>query len=162
MLSGTERPARADPAYTAADVMARFEGQGPVMVRRGVRRSDAACPSGSACPAKPGFDLVITFALGSDRLSPQAKENLDQFALALEDPRLAAERFLIAGHTDARGSASGNLALSIRRAEAVAAYLAERGVASTRLSTEGFGSTMPRTPDAFDPINRRVEANLRR
>jgi outer membrane protein OmpA-like peptidoglycan-associated protein len=51
---------------------------------------------------------------------------------------------VIEGHTDAYGSDDANLALSRRRAEAVAAYLTGTlGVPQLRISAVGYGETQP-------------------
>ncbi len=44
-------------------------------------------------------------------------------------------------HSDSRGDDAYNLALSQERAEAIAAYLVERGVAARQLSAKGYGET---------------------
>lgn len=73
---------------------------------------------------------------------------------------------LIEGHTDAKGAAAYNKRLSLRRANAVAAWLAAHGTAKTRLSVKGLGSSRPVAPNtlangADNPegraLNRRVE-----
>ncbi len=70
----------------------------------------------------------------------------------------------ISGHTDNTGSESHNLALSKRRAEAVAEYLANNGVDENRIETLGFGSSKPiavNTTEVGREQNRRVELLLR-
>ncbi|MBK5260277.1 MAG: OmpA family protein [Thermoanaerobaculia bacterium] len=61
----------------------------------------------------------------------------------------------IEGHTDAKGSASYNKKLSLRRADSVKKWLETHGLAGMRFSSEGFGA------DTDDPEgrqkNRRVE-----
>jgi outer membrane protein OmpA-like peptidoglycan-associated protein len=47
----------------------------------------------------------------------------------------------IEGHTDAIGTAADNLKLSYNRAKSVVAYLASKGIASSRLTAKGFGAT---------------------
>lgn len=108
-----------------------------------------------------GFDMLITFELGSDRLSPTAKENLAEFAKALNGSALQEARFHIDGHTDARGGDVYNLDLSNRRAASVVDYLEQLGVSRTRLDASGYGESKPRVDDPFAAINRRVEARLR-
>jgi outer membrane protein OmpA-like peptidoglycan-associated protein len=49
----------------------------------------------------------------------------------------------IVGHTDSSGSAAANTALSRDRAQSTRDYLIARGVAITRLRTEGRGSAEP-------------------
>ena len=67
------------------------------------------------------------------------------------------------GHADSRGEAEYNLELSLRRAEAVVAYLVEQGIARAQLHARGFGETSPRAPNTTDEgrsRNRRVEFRL--
>ena len=52
-------------------------------------------------------------------------------------------RIRIEGHTDSRGSASYNKHLSQGRADAVRAYLVERGVEAERLDAVGYGEERP-------------------
>ena len=69
----------------------------------------------------------------------------------------------VGAHTDASGDAVANLALSERRAGAVAAHLVELGVPSRRLVAEAFGETRPiasnDTPQGRR-ANRRVELDV--
>jgi len=66
---------------------------------------------------------------------------LDEAAQTLKDnPEINVR---IEGHTDSIGSDSYNQRLSERRAQAVKAYLVSRGVAASRLSTEGKGESEP-------------------
>ena len=119
------------------------------------------CGEEEATPVTSGFNLLITFEYNSFSLTPQAQANLNEFAKALQEDGLSAATFTIEGHTDASGSADYNDSLSLRRAEAVVAYLAERGVAVDRLKPVGYGERAlykPEDPNAA--INRRVEAAL--
>lgn len=66
----------------------------------------------------------------------------------------------IAGHTDSVGTDSSNYALSVARADAVKKFLADRGIAASRISTRGFGETRPVQSNATEngrAKNRRVE-----
>lgn len=103
------------------------------------------------------LNLFVTFESGSDRLTDQAMRNLDAFAAALLDPRLAGFAFEVQGHTDAAGAAEANQVLSERRAASVVSYLVGRGVAQDRLQARGFGETLPVMDDPNHPRNRRVE-----
>ena len=68
---------------------------------------------------RPSIDLDVRFRLGSAELTEAAMRQLDELAAAMRAEALAESRFRIAGHTDATGAASYNLALSRRRAAAV-------------------------------------------
>lgn len=113
------------------------------------------------CDPKPrGRDMLVTFELNSADLTPEARENLAIFAEALADERLADARFVVEGHTDARGSETFNADLSEARAASVKSYLAELGVSEERLRAIGLGESAPRTADGLDPENRRVELRI--
>ena len=104
-----------------------------------------------------GMNLLITFESGSDRLTGQAKRNLDAFAAALKSPSLSSFAFEVQGHTDARGAADVNQRLSQRRAESVVAYLVRSGIYGDRLLARGYGESRPMMSDPRHPQNRRVE-----
>lgn len=119
----------------------------------GTRRGQVAGPK--------GFDLLVTFEFGSDRLSPLAQANLTEFAKALNGAGMIDKSFRIEGHTDARGADRLNMVLSERRAAIVVEYLRRLGVDGSRLHAQGFGESRPRLKsDPFAGINRRVEANI--
>lgn len=104
-------------------------------------------------------NLRLAFASGSSTLSPAAQAEVRAFAEAMQRPQLVSMRFRIEGHTDSAGGRGVNIPLSQRRAQAVADYLIDRGIARTRLEVQGYGYDRP-LPGA--PVssgrNRRVEA----
>jgi outer membrane protein OmpA-like peptidoglycan-associated protein len=163
-------PARADPAYSAEKVVQIFLNQKAMAqaLRAGKTRAlcigtAADCKKQEAAETPPPplqFDLLANFEFNSDRLTPPARENLDQFAKALKDPRLAGSKFEIDGHTDAVGPEQYNLGLSERRANAVVSYLASEGIDPSSLVAKGFGKTKPRVANPYSPENRRVETHL--
>ena len=53
------------------------------------------------------------------------------------------EVMITVGHTDSTGPEAYNRKLSIRRAEAVKAYLISTGIDASRVYTEGKGETQP-------------------
>ena len=110
--------------------------------------------------AQPGrVNVRVAFGPGSAVLSAAAQAEVRSFAAALQRPQLAAMRFRIEGHTDATGSRATNIALSQRRAQAVADYMATQGVAPARLEVRGFGPDRPlQGRSATARENRRVEA----
>ncbi len=155
--------AMADPSYRASDIIAHFAPQPSLGATRGLCiGTEAECARAAPKP-KPagGFDLVVNFDFNSDVLTPAARQNLDEFAKALRDERLAARSFVVEGHTDAKGSEAYNTDLSQRRANAVLRYLRDNGVDTSRLVAKGYGESKPRARDPFDPVNRRVETRLR-
>jgi outer membrane protein OmpA-like peptidoglycan-associated protein len=107
---------------------------------------------------KRAIDLNIPFELDSSELKPEALAQLGQLAAALKSGSLAADRFLVAGHTDARGGAEYNRRLSLRRAQSVQKFLEGNGIEPARLDIVGRGKDELLTPQSpEDPANRRVE-----
>lgn len=75
----------------------------------------------------------------------------------------ASIRIGVYGHTDSTGSPPNNLRLSKERAAAVRRYLEGKGIAASRLQSEGFGQTKPVAPNDSDDgraKNRRVEFKI--
>jgi outer membrane protein OmpA-like peptidoglycan-associated protein len=155
----TAASAHADPAYKAGAI-ADFFAKAKLGKSRSICFGTAAeCPAPAPASAAK-FDLLINFEFNSDKLTQAARENLDQFAKALHDPRLKDQKFEIDGHTDATGAELYNLGLSERRASSVVAYLSSQGLDPGELKARGFGKAKPRVADPFSPENRRVEAHL--
>ena len=104
-----------------------------------------------------GFKGVIEF--NSDLIAPEAMSTVTALGQALSDPALKDARILLAGHTDARGSASYNKSLSERRARAVSIFLVQNfSLSSERLKTIGFGKQRLKNPaEPFADENRRVQ-----
>ena len=121
---------------------------------RGVKVEGEVEPEGP-----PSINLHISFAFDSDRLDTDALLTLDNLGRALAEPQLSDYRFMIAGHTDAKGTDEYNQDLSERRAASVKAYLIEKhGIPVPRLATSGHGESQllePSRPE--DGINRRVQ-----
>lgn len=69
-------------------------------------------------------------------------------------------KIAIHGHTDNRGDAGENLALSKERAKAVMKFLIANGIDQSRLTYNGFGSSKPKSSNSSENgrlLNRRVE-----
>ncbi len=160
-------PALADPAYTADKIVNLFlkdKAASDAFKTESKTRAicvgtAAECPTPKA-PAPANFDLLVNFDFNSDQLTQAAKQNLEQFAKALQDPRLKGEKFEIDGHTDATGAEDYNQGLSERRANSVVSYLTSQGLDPSELIAKGFGKTKPRVADPYSAENRRVETHL--
>ncbi len=88
------------------------------------------------------FSDKILFAIGKADLSAASKASLDKLAvILLKYPDTNIE---IQGHTDNTGTVAGNLKLSQKRADAVTAYLASKGVGDSRLTSKGYGQEDPK------------------
>ena len=73
------------------------------------------------------------------------------------------ETIIAIGHTDSIGSDAYNQALSVRRAEAVKAYLVTKGVAANRITASGKGKSQPVADNrtaAGREKNRRVDVEI--
>ncbi len=100
----------------------------------------------------------VLFAFDHDALGEGAPLALDR---VVESIRAAPNaRVTVEGHTDDQGADEYNLALSERRAQAVAAYLTQRGIGKERITARGLGKSRPAVPNDGDEgrrRNRRVE-----
>lgn len=100
----------------------------------------------------------LHFDTGRATLRPESAATLDQVALLLrQQPQL---RLLVVGHTDDTGSRAANQALSQQRAESVRDAIVGRGIAPSRLTPAGAGSSTPVADNASESgraLNRRVE-----
>ncbi|KQP17866.1 outer membrane protein OmpA [Pseudorhodoferax sp. Leaf267] len=118
----------------------------------------APAPAPSAAPAAPGAAPVapvpqppaatkVTYAADAffdfDKsvLKPEGRAKLDDLVGKIKDINL--EVIIAVGHTDSVGSDAYNQRLSVRRSEAVKAYLVSKGVERNRVYTEGKGEKQP-------------------
>ncbi len=104
----------------------------------------------------------IFFDVNSDVIRPESGATLEEIGTMLqkhEELRIAIE-----GHTDSQGADDYNLELSERRAAAVVVFLvAEYNIAEDRLTSAGFGETVPAASNDTKEgrqQNRRVELVL--
>ena len=84
---------------------------------------------------------AIRFDTASDRLRPESTGILNEMVALLQ--RESSTRVRIEGHTDSDGTDATNQGLSERRAASVKRYLVSKGIASSRLDTQGFGESQP-------------------
>ncbi len=103
----------------------------------------------------------VNFDFDKSTLTVNAKSLLDGVAAALT--RRSDIKVEIGGHTDAKGSDSYNAALSRRRASSVQSYLVDQGIDAARMTTRGYGETVPVADNDTDEgreLNRRVELKV--
>jgi OOP family OmpA-OmpF porin len=74
-------------------------------------------------------------------LKPEGKAKLDDLVGKIQGINL--EVIIAVGHTDSVGTDAYNQKLSVRRAEAVKAYLVSKGIEKNRVYTEGKGEKQP-------------------
>jgi outer membrane protein OmpA-like peptidoglycan-associated protein len=110
----------------------------------------------------------LTFERGSDRITPGREESV--YALADLLQRYPSLEIEIGAHTDARGEASYNQRLSLRRAERIKRILVDRGISATRIIAFGYGGNQPQNhcaegipcSEEEHRENRRIEVKIRR
>jgi outer membrane protein OmpA-like peptidoglycan-associated protein len=100
----------------------------------------------------------ITFGFNQYDLTTSAHPILNQIIASLKaQPEIDIE---VQGHTDSIGNSQYNNNLSLKRANAVKAYLVSKGIAASRVSTNGYGSQRPVSSNKSAKgrlLNRRVE-----
>ena len=119
----------------------------------------AAAPVAAAQKVTYAADAFFDF--DKSVLKPEGKAKLDDLTAKVKDINL--EVIIAVGHTDSVGSDAYNQKLSVRRAEAVKAYLVSKGIDKSRVYTEGKGEKQPvasnKTADGRAK-NRRVEIEV--
>ena len=124
-----------------------------------VKAAEAPAPAAAPAAAKPApapapapvASSKVTYAADAffdfDKavLKPEGKAKLDDLVSKVKDINL--EVIIAVGHTDSIGTDAYNQKLSVRRAEAVKAYLVSKGIEKNRVYTEGKGKKQPVTGD---------------
>jgi OmpA-OmpF porin, OOP family len=130
----------------------------------------AAAPAPAPAPVAPApaptsekvtFAADAFFDFDKSVLKPDGKAKLDDLTSKLQGMNL--EVIIAVGHTDSIGTDAYNQKLSIRRAEAVKAYLVSKGIEANRVYTEGKGEKQPVASNktaAGRAKNRRVEIEV--
>lgn len=108
-------------------------------------------------PKVRAIDMNISFEFNSAKITNDGGEALQQLAIAMKSAQLQSSRFMVEGHTDAKGTAKYNLDLSARRAQAVVGYLKSQGIDTSRLDAVGKGfNELLNEDDPLAAENRRV------
>ena len=106
----------------------------------------AAAPAPAPAPQPPAATKVTYaadafFDFDKSALKPEGKAKLDDLVGKVKGINL--EVIIAVGHTDSIGTDAYNQRLSVRRAEAVKAYLVSKGIEKNRVYTEGKGEKQP-------------------
>ena len=98
-------------------------------------------PKPAPKPEKVTTASTVNFDFDRYVIRPDARSKLDDLVGKLRDVNL--EVVIAVGHADRIGSDAYNMKLSVRRADSVKAYLVSKGVAASRIYTEGKGERQP-------------------
>lgn len=116
-----------------------------------------------APPVKITYAADSFFDFGKSVVKPAGKVKLDELIGKVKDASLILDVIIVVGHTDSVGSDAANQKLSLRRADAVKAYMVSKGVEKNRIYTEGKGKKQPVADNktaAGRAKNRRVEIEV--
>ena len=119
----------------------------------------AAAPVAAASKVTYAADAFFDF--DKSVVKPAGKAKLDDLIAKIKGINL--EVIIAVGHTDSIGSDAYNQKLSVRRAEAVKAYLVSKGIEKNRVYTEGKGEKQPVASNKTKEgraKNRRVEIEV--
>ena len=137
-------PATAVPGCDGA--IAPVVAQAPVIATPTPAPASAA-PAPAAVVVAPPAATKVTYAadaffdFNKSVIKPEGKAKLDDLIGKIKDINL--EVIIAVGHTDSVGSDAYNQKLSIRRSEAVKAYMVSKGIEKNRVYTEGKGEKQP-------------------
>ena len=125
----------------------------------------APAPEAKAAPAPAATKVTYAadafFDFNKSVVKPAGKAKLDDLVAKVKGINL--EVIIAVGHTDSIGSDAYNQKLSVRRAEAVKAYLVSKGIEKNRIYTEGKGEKQPVADNKTKEgraKNRRVEIEV--
>ena len=126
-----------------------------------VAAAPAAPKPAPAAASKVTYAADAFFDFDKSVLKPEGKAKLDDLVSKVKGINL--EVIIAVGHTDSVGSDAYNQKLSVRRAEAVKAYLVSKGIEKNRVYTEGKGEKQPVADNKTKEgraKNRRVEIEV--
>jgi OOP family OmpA-OmpF porin len=106
---------------------------------------------------KVTFAADVLFDFDRAVIKPDGKSKLDDLSSKMKGIDL--EVVIAIGHADQIGTPAYNQALSVRRAEAIKAYLVSKGVAANRVYTEGKGETQPVTAGKCKSMGKEHRSN---
>ena len=103
----------------------------------------------------------VDFISGKSTLQTEDLKELNRLVNLLKENKQM--NIFIYGHTDSSGDANANKRLSQRRADEVAKYLRQNGIAKKRINTKGYGESFPKENNGTvegRKLNRRVDVYL--
>jgi OOP family OmpA-OmpF porin len=155
-MNGTNELCWRDAFWTPATANAKCDG---ALV------AQAPTPPAPVAPAAPAitsqkitYQADALFDFDKAILKPAGKEKLDD--LASKVGALNLEVVVATGYTDRIGSDKYNDRLSLRRAQAVKAYLVSKGIEANRIYTEGKGKRNPVTTGCNQKNHKQLVACL--
>ncbi|KLN55104.1 outer membrane protein OmpA [Variovorax paradoxus] len=163
--NGTNELCWRDANWTPATAAAGCDGAlvpAPAVTPPGVTPPPAAvAPPPAVAASKVTFAADAFFDFDKSVLKPEGRAKLTDLVSKIRDVNL--EVIIAVGHTDSIGTDAYNQRLSVRRAEAVKAFLVSKGIERNRVYTEGKGEKQPvadnRTKEGRAK-NRRVEIEV--
>ena len=134
-------PATAAPGCDGAIVPVAAAPAAPVAAAPAPVAAAPAPAAPATVATKVTYAADAFFDFDKSVIKPEGKAKLDDLVGKIKDINL--EVIIAVGHTDAVGSDSYNQKLSVRRSEAVKAYLVSKGIEKNRVYTEGKGEKQP-------------------
>ncbi|SDV51101.1 outer membrane protein OmpA [Chitinasiproducens palmae] len=151
-MNGTNELCWRDAFWTPATANAKCDGALVVQAPTPPAPPPVAAPVISS--QKVTYQADALFDFDKAVLKPAGRSALDELAARIRNINL--EVVVATGHTDRIGSDRYNDRLSLRRAQAVKAYLVSRGIEANRIYTEGKGKRQPVTGNKCQQRNRKA------
>ena len=166
--NGTNELCWRDANWTPATAAPGCDGALVAPVAAAPAPAPAAAPAPAPAPApvvatssKVTYAADAFFDFDKSVLKPAGKAKLNDLVSKVQGINL--EVIIAVGHTDSIGTDAYNQKLSVRRAEAVKAYLVSKGIEKSRVYTEGKGEKQPVADNKTKEgraKNRRVEIEV--
>jgi len=166
--NGTNELCWRDANWTPATATSGCDGALAAPVAAAPAPAPAAAPAPAPAPApvvatssKVTYAADAFFDFDKSVLKPAGKAKLNDLVSKVQGINL--EVIIAVGHTDSIGTDAYNQKLSVRRAEAVKAYLVSKGIEKSRVYTEGKGEKQPVADNKTKEgraKNRRVEIEV--
>ena len=165
--NGTNELCWRDATWTPATAAAGCDGAIVAPKAAPAAAPAAPAPKAAAPAPAPAAATKVTYAADAffdfdkSNLKAEGKAKLDDLVGKVKG--ISLEVIIAVGHTDSIGTDAYNQKLSVRRAEAVKAYLVSKGIEKNRVYTEGKGEKQPVADNKTSQgraKNRRVEIEV--